>query len=67
MVEDRICVYAHRISQVGQGVAYEEIGGLMRVRRGSTESADFNCYPHLADWWTTRRPTRLQYNAMGVL
>jgi hypothetical protein len=37
LVEARTCVYANRISQVGQGVAYEEIGGLMRVRRGSTE------------------------------
>ena len=37
LVEARICVYAHRMSQAGQGVAYEEIGGLIRVRRGSTE------------------------------
>jgi hypothetical protein len=37
LVEARICVYAHRMSQAGQGVAYEEIGGPIRVCRGSTE------------------------------
>jgi hypothetical protein len=37
LVEACIGVYAHRMSQVGQGVVYEEIGGLKRVRRGSTE------------------------------
>jgi hypothetical protein len=37
LVEACICVYAHSMSQVGQDVACEEIGGLERVRRGSTE------------------------------
>ena len=67
LVEAFLYVYAHNMSQAGQGEKYEQMGGLIRVRRGSTEKADFDSCTHLAALWAARRPTRPQYNAMGVL
>jgi hypothetical protein len=51
-------VYAHSVSKVGQDAEYAEISGPIRACRGTTENADFDSFPHLANGWATRPPKR---------
>ncbi len=48
-VEAIIYVYAHIVSKVGQSAEHAKIGDPIRARRGTTENANFDSFPHVAD------------------